>query len=90
MSLLMDNLLIPHILGINRQQVCIELEHFLGSYFSLGLGFLCGFFGLVEVRQVFSLQVGVRMAGCGRFFSVLLGRLLGRSCPLASSFIKLG
>jgi hypothetical protein len=49
-----------------------------------------GFCGLLEVSYVLSLQVGVRLAGCGSSFFVLLGGLLERSCSFASGFIKLG
>ncbi len=51
LCLLVDNL-VPHVLGIVRQQACVELEHDWGSLFHLGIGFLCGFLGLLDFRQV--------------------------------------
>ncbi len=57
----MDDL-VPRILGVDRQQVCVELEHLLCSRFLLGLGFLCGFLGLLDFR----FQTGIQLAGLGQ------------------------
>jgi hypothetical protein len=46
--------LVPCILGINRQKIHKDLEYFLCTWFRLGLGFLCNFFGLLKVGS----QVG--------------------------------
>jgi hypothetical protein len=86
--LLLDNL-VPRILSIHRQQVCVELEHLLCSGFLLVLDGLCGFFGLPKVLLVVSMQFRVWCVSRSCAFLGLLGSLLGSSFILASGIIQL-
>jgi hypothetical protein len=60
LNLLLDYL-VPCILGIQRQQICVELKHLGSSGFAFVFGGLCGKLGLVIV----SLILIVKFWGCG-------------------------
>ena len=72
--LLVDDL-VPRVICVDWQEVCVELEHVHGSLLSFGLDLVCGFLGLFDFRHKVSLQCWVSWTGLSSSHIGILGGL---------------
>jgi hypothetical protein len=75
LCLLLDNL-VPCVLGIHRQQICIELKHLSSSGFALVLRGLCGKLGFLVVSLILCAQFWIWCISQSHAFLGLLQSLL--------------
>ncbi len=87
MLLLVDDL-VPRVLCIRWQKVCIVLDVH-GGLLSLGLGLVCSFLGLFDFRHKVHLQCWVSWTGLSSSHTELLVGLLGNSNLSIGGVMKL-